>query len=113
MTSNPVAGIKDQLSYEPAFKKQRVKILAGILNSFHYKFDDKEMLTTLIDKLLFRLAKVGNSKVDEESVDIALFVPILKILQVVIHYFLSSLLKIIKNACKQSKSMAFLAGIQS
>ena len=83
MTSNPVAGIKDQLSYEPAFKKQRVKILAGILNSFHYKFDDsKDMLTTLIDKLLFRLAKVGNSKVDEESVDIALFVPILKILQV-------------------------------
>ena len=112
MTSNPVAGIKDQLSYEPAFKKQRVKILAGILNSFHYKFDDnKEMLTTLIDKLLFRLAKVGNSKVDEESVDIALFVPILKILQVVIHSYLSSLLKIkMRLSNRKSKSMASSSG---
>ena len=72
--------VKDP-SYEAPFKKQRVKILAAILNSFHFKFaDNREVLTSLIENLLFRLAKVGNSQAQEEAVDVTLFVPVLKIM---------------------------------
>ena len=55
MSGNPGAGVKDLTSFEAAFKKQRVKVLAGVLNAFHFKMEEnKGLLTTLINKLLFR-----------------------------------------------------------
>ena len=69
----------------PPFRKQRVKILSGILNAFHFPAGEESALKLkeVIGKLLQKIARAGatgNSQDVEDQVDIALFVPILKIM---------------------------------
>jgi hypothetical protein len=67
------------------FRKQRVKILSGILNSFHFPPEEesalklKEVVMRLLKKVT-RMGAAGGSLAIEDQVDIALFVPILKIM---------------------------------
>ena len=74
-------GVQDS----PPFRKQRVKILSGILNSFHFPAGEesalklKEVIGRILQKIS-RAGAAGNSQDVEDQVDIALFVPILKIM---------------------------------
>ena len=80
-----VAKNQPKLLDSAPFRKQRVKILSGILNSFHFPPEDdstlklKEVITNLLKKVT-RMGAAGGSQDVEDQVDIALFVPILKIM---------------------------------
>ena len=69
----------------PPFRKQRVKILSAILNSFHFSPEEESALKLkdVISKLLKKVTRTGAAGASqdiEDQVDIALFVPILKIM---------------------------------
>lgn len=68
---------------EPAHQKQRVKVLAAVLNAFHFASLDGETQNSahtnaikIIDSLLHKL----RLQREDDEVDVALYVPILKIL---------------------------------
>ena len=69
----------------PPFRKQRVKVLSGVLSSFHFPPEEEsaQNLKDIIAKLLKKLNRMGAAGASqdiEDQVDIALFVPILKIM---------------------------------
>ena len=75
-----------QKPLEPAFQKQRVKVLAAILNNYH--FSDEATMSkakSMMEKLLRRKSTTGSTFFkdgveEKQSGDLGLYVPIMKIL---------------------------------
>ena len=102
-----------QKPLEPAFQKQRVKVLAAILNNYH--FTDEVTMSkakAMMEKLLRRKSTTGSTFFkdgveEKQSGDLGLYVPIMKILMLLpkeeLNMHISTLIVTVASTLKSRK----------
>ena len=102
-----------QKPLEPAFQKQRVKVLAAILNNYH--FTDEATMSkakAMMEKLLRRKSTTGSTSFkdgveEKQSGDLGLYVPIMKILMLLpqeeLNMHISTLIVTVASTLKSRK----------